>query len=51
MCSAAESGQLLISDTTRERLLEDDRILHELAPVRVKGKDAPLTLFRVEWQD
>ncbi|MDY7227559.1 adenylate/guanylate cyclase domain-containing protein [Hyalangium rubrum] len=52
VCSAAQSGEVLITQSTYDRLVERQRWkLELLPPVQVKGKDAPLTLYRVDWRD
>ena len=47
ICSAAQSGQILISAETRRRLKRPGWKLRRLPPVAVKGKAEPLELFRV----
>lgn len=56
ICSAANAGEILISQTTFDQLSdgftdEGDRTLpiEKIPPVRVKGKDQPLQLYRVLW--
>ena len=50
ICSAAQEGEILISERTRESLGGHPWGLTALAPITVKGKSAPLILHRVEWQ-
>lgn len=57
ICSAAQAGEILISQSTLDKLgvkesyLVGDRTLpiDKLPPVRVKGKDQPLQLYRIVW--
>jgi len=46
VCSLAATGEILISETLRERL-RDRYDLETLAPALVKGKDKPLQTYRV----
>ncbi len=50
ICSAAQAGEILLSESTLRKLRSPDLKLEALAPVRVKGKDQPLQLYRVPWQ-
>ncbi len=46
LCSVAKAGQIVISETTQERL--GGRFeLEELQPAKVKGKEKPLRIFNV----
>jgi adenylate cyclase len=49
ICSAASDGEICISESTFERCHERSWSLLKLPPVHVKGKQEPLTLYRVEW--
>ncbi|WP_246357565.1 adenylate/guanylate cyclase domain-containing protein [Pyxidicoccus fallax] len=49
VCSAAGPGEVLITQSTKERLADPSWKLELLPPTPVKGKDAPLTLYRVHW--
>ncbi|ADO74967.1 adenylate/guanylate cyclase domain-containing protein [Stigmatella aurantiaca] len=51
ICSAAEAGEICIAETTLQRCAERPWPLAKLAPVHVKGKTEPLTLYRVDWRD
>jgi adenylate cyclase len=47
VCGVAGPGEVLITDATRALLDADRYTLDPLSPVKVKGRDAPLALFRV----
>ncbi|MFP2906624.1 adenylate/guanylate cyclase domain-containing protein [Pyxidicoccus sp. 3LFB2] len=49
VCSAAGAGEILITQSTLNLLTERRWPLEPLPPTSVKGKDAPLTLYRVRW--
>ena len=50
VCSASQEGEILITQSTYERLVDQSRWkLELLPPVQVKGKEAPLTLYRLDW--
>ncbi len=49
ICSAAKPGEILISETTFTQLHDPSFIVEKMAPVRVKGKDNPLQLYRLLW--
>jgi adenylate cyclase len=50
VCSASKEGEVLITQSTYERLVDQSRWkLELLPPVQVKGKEAPLTLYRLDW--
>ncbi|MGC1393267.1 MAG: adenylate/guanylate cyclase domain-containing protein, partial [Coleofasciculaceae cyanobacterium] len=49
ICSAAKPGEILISETTFQQLDESNFTVEKIAPVRVKGKDEPLQLYRLLW--
>ncbi|MCP3144865.1 GAF domain-containing protein [Pyxidicoccus sp. QH1ED-7-1] len=49
VCTVAGPGEVLITQSTRERLTDPRWSLEPLPPTPVKGKDAPLTLYRVGW--
>jgi adenylate cyclase len=48
ICTAAAPGEILVGEATARRLRDVD--LEPLAPVSVKGRAAPLALFRVAWK-
>ena len=48
LCSAAERGQILLSDAAAQRLSASDRFrLIPREPIAVKGKEAPVRIFEV----
>ena len=49
ICSAAAAGEVLIADSTLARLPPGRWPLAALPPKRVKGKDAPVSLHRLDW--
>ncbi len=49
ICSAAQAGEILMSQTTFEQLQEPTLPIEKLSPVWVKGKDEPLQLYRILW--
>ncbi|MBE9125198.1 MULTISPECIES: adenylate/guanylate cyclase domain-containing protein [unclassified Coleofasciculus] len=49
ICSAAQAGQILISESTVDKLSEPTVPLKKMNPVQVKGKEHPLQLYRVLW--
>jgi adenylate cyclase len=50
VCSASKEGEILITQSTLDRLVDQSRWkLELLPPVQVKGKEAPLTLYRLDW--
>lgn len=51
ICSAAQPGEILISETTFQQLDEGNFTVEKIAPVRVKGKDEPLQLYRLLWDN
>jgi adenylate cyclase len=50
VCTAAQPGEVLISEATRLRLKTGRFALEPLPPVAVKGKAEPLVLHRARWQ-
>ncbi len=51
ICSAAQAGEILISQSTFDKLKGWDLPLEQLAPVSVKGKERPLQLYRLLWEN
>ncbi|WP_342380609.1 GAF domain-containing protein [Myxococcus stipitatus] len=51
VCGVARAGEIVLSESTRTRLEQSRWPLAPLPPTRVKGKDAPLVLHRVEWNE
>ena len=49
VCTAAQEGEILISEATRRRLRTGRFALEALPPVAVKGKTEPLYLHRAGW--
>jgi adenylate cyclase len=49
ICSAAQAGEILISQTTFDQLPEVTIPMEKMPPVQVKGKEHPLQLYRVLW--
>jgi adenylate cyclase len=50
ICSVAQSGEIMIADSTLQRLAPGSIPTEPVAPVLVKGKDVPLQLHRVIWE-
>ncbi|MFZ0964861.1 MAG: adenylate/guanylate cyclase domain-containing protein, partial [Terriglobia bacterium] len=50
LCSNAAGGQILVSEST-QRLLSGRIPTQRLEPIRVKGKETPVELYEVLWQD
>ncbi|MGZ3461849.1 MAG: adenylate/guanylate cyclase domain-containing protein, partial [Archangium sp.] len=50
VCSSAGAGEVLLTDTTVERLRERPWPLTALPPIQVRGKQEALALYRVDWQ-
>ncbi|MEC4892311.1 MAG: adenylate/guanylate cyclase domain-containing protein [Oscillatoria sp. PMC 1051.18] len=50
VCSAAEADEIMISQSTFDKLKDKTIPLEKLPPVMVKGKDEPLQLYKVLWQ-
>lgn len=49
ICSVAKPGEILISETTFQQLDDSSFTFEKIVPVRVKGKDEPLQLYRLLW--
>lgn len=49
ICGAAAESEMLIAAATAERWQERHAPLERLPPISVKGKAAPLDLYRVRW--
>jgi len=49
ICSAAQAGEILISQSTFDKISDRTLPIEEIPPVLVKGKDQPLQLHRVLW--
>jgi len=50
ICSAAYSGNILLNQTTLDKIDTHNIPLEKLSPVQVKGKEEPLQLYRVLWK-
>lgn len=51
VCGVAAPGQIVITEATRSRLRKSTWSLDPLPPVTVKGKEQPLLLHAVQWED
>ncbi|WP_224364864.1 adenylate/guanylate cyclase domain-containing protein [Hyalangium versicolor] len=51
ICDATPPGEIRVSEATFARIQERAWPLTQLPPVQVKGKQEPLTLYRVEWRN
>jgi len=50
ICNEAKADEILISQTTKEKLKSQIFPLEKMEPVIVKGKDEPIQLYRLVWQ-
>ncbi|MDJ1185791.1 adenylate/guanylate cyclase domain-containing protein [Roseofilum casamattae] len=51
ICTAAQADEILISATTFAQLKPHIIPVERLSPITVKGKDEPLEIYRVLWED
>jgi len=51
ICSAAKAEEIMISQSTYDKLSDRSLPLEKLPPIRVKGKDEPLQLYRLHWEE
>ena len=51
ICTAAKAGEVFISESTLAKILHCNLPIQKLEPVMVKGKEEPLQLYRVCWED
>ena len=51
ICSVAQAGEILLSETTFNKLIDLNLPLEKIPPVLVKGKDEPLQLYRLLWHE
>ncbi len=51
ICNKAKSDEILICKTTIDMLKEQNFPLEEMQPVIVKGKDEPIQIYRLLWQE
>lgn len=49
ICSVAKAGEILISQSTLDKLRDPNLRFDKMPPVLVKGKDQPLQLYRLLW--
>ncbi len=50
ICTAASAGEIFISETTRTKISQFNLPLERLDLIKVKGKEEPLQLYRIEWE-
>lgn len=50
ICNAATAGEILLSDSTLQRIGDGAFKIAPHAPVQAKGKEGPLTVHRVVWE-
>jgi adenylate cyclase len=51
ICTAAKAGEVFISESTRAKISSLNLPLEKLDLIKVKGKEEPLQLYRVLWQN
>ncbi|MBI3585501.1 MAG: HAMP domain-containing protein [Ignavibacteriales bacterium] len=52
LCSAAQGGQILISDASHEYVINHKEFeLKQLESIMVKGKEKPVTIYEVRWSN
>jgi adenylate cyclase len=51
ICTAAKGGEVYISESTMMQISQFNLPLDKLEPIKVKGKEEPLQLYRVHWQN
>ena len=51
ICTAAKAGEVFISESTLAKISHYNLPIQKLEPVMVKGKEEPLQLYRVCWED
>jgi adenylate cyclase len=49
ICTAAKAGEIFISESTLAHIAQYNLPLEKLEPIKVKGKEEPLQLYRVQW--
>ncbi len=49
ICNVAQAREIVISETTYHKLENRNLPMEKMAPVKVKGKDEPLQLYRLLW--
>ena len=50
ICSAAKAGEILISQSTLDKIKGWNLPMEKMSPVLVKGKEQPLQLYRLLWE-
>ncbi|OIP79172.1 MAG: adenylate cyclase [Oscillatoriales cyanobacterium CG2_30_44_21] len=50
ICTAAQAGEVFISETTKAKIASLNLLMETLEPIKVKGKDEPLQLYKILWQ-
>lgn len=50
ICDVAKAGEILIAESTFDKLSDPSIPVEKISPVWVKGKASPLHLYRVLWQ-
>ena len=51
ICTAAQAGEVFISESTKNKISSLNLPLEKLALIKVKGKEEPLQLYRILWED
>ncbi|NJK39230.1 MAG: FHA domain-containing protein [Oscillatoriales cyanobacterium RM1_1_9] len=51
ICGVAQANEIIISQATFEKLADQDFIFDKLEPVLVKGKNEPLQLYKLQWEN
>jgi adenylate cyclase len=51
ICTAAQAGEVFISESTKSKISSLNLPLEQLDLIKVKGKDEPLQLYRVNWEN
>ncbi len=51
ICTAAKAGEVFISESTLAKISHCNLPIQKLEPVMVKGKEEPLQLYRVCWEN
>lgn len=51
ICNVAQAGEIVVSQSTHENIRQGNFPFEKMQPVMVKGKDQPLQLYRLLWQE
>ena len=51
ICTVAQAGDIFISESTRTHVSQFNLPLEKLELIKVKGKEEPLQLYRVDWEN